>query len=129
MADMADVVGVAGRPCGWRILMLGSSYMYHCGNLTARTHGPSVQIDGHHINVTSVNGLKVEKSDGMLKDVVPKPNAVYCCVTVQIGSNDLGDRDKTADSVAKEMLKVCAWLQDKFGVIRVILYEGLSGDM
>ena len=91
---------------------VGSSYMF-----------PSVQIDGHHIDVRGVSGLKVEELDGMLKDVVPRPNAVYCCVAVQIGSNDLGDRDKTADSVAKEMLKVCAWLQDKFGVIRVILYE------
>ena len=48
---------------------------------------------------------------------------MYCCVTVQIGSNDLGDRDKTADSIAKEMLKVCVRLRDEFSVNRVILYE------
>ena len=86
---MADVVGIAGRTCGWCILMLGSSYMNHCGKWIAHMHGPNVQIDGHHIDVRGVSGLKVEKLDGMLKDVVPKPNAVYCCVTVQIGSNDL----------------------------------------
>ena len=69
---MADVVGVAGRPCGWRILMLGSSYMNDCGKWIARTYGPNVQIDGHHIDVRGVSGLKVKKLNDMLKDVVPK---------------------------------------------------------
>ena len=113
MGDMADVVGVADRPCGWYFLMLGSTIMYHCGNLIARTHGPSAQIDGHHIDIRGVSGLKVEKLDGMLKVVVLKPNDVYCWVAVQIDSNDLGDWDKTADSVAKEMLKVCVSLRDE----------------
>ena len=82
-----------------------------------------MQIEGHHIDVRGVSGLKVEKLDGMLKDVVQKPNTVYCCVVVQICSSDLGDRDKTADSAAKEMLKMCVRLRDEFGVNRVILYE------
>ena len=53
-----------------------------------------------------------------------KPNAVYCCVAEKISSNDLSDRDKTADSVAKEIKKVCVRLRDEVGVDRVDCVQG-----
>jgi hypothetical protein len=118
MVIFAFQVGLgAGPVSGGNVLVTGHSFVRRLADAVGKSH----EIDGYRYDVEGVGGLKVGGLEDRLASTLLTRR--YCCVAVEIGSNDLCGRDVTADSVARGIFGLCRRLREEFGVARVVVFE------